>query len=43
MLWGQQMSRFGKEKRQSADGTETVILMVPDMLMWMFFPNVTNQ
>lgn len=24
MLWGQQMSRFDKEKRQSADDTETV-------------------
>lgn len=23
MLWRQQMSRFGKEKRQSADDTET--------------------
>lgn len=24
MLWGQQMSVFGKEKRQSADCTETL-------------------
>lgn len=42
MLWGQQMSRFVKEKRQNADETETVIILVPDILIWTLFPNVTK-
>lgn len=32
-----------KEKRQNADETETVIILVPDILMWMLFPDVTKR